>query len=252
MLRARFSVDDAGVIVSQRYLSAADGGPSWGYYDWRFVAKAAPSCCVNGNRGLIRRQGRYAASFTSLTAAPRLRADVLRVSSSDRRCGFWRVIVSDLQRLHQGNRCRQRHQLPPMGRTVKAIRGNPARPMRLLAGDDRRAARLRHAQRRDAGPEFCRFECDVALTALLMDGCHRAYNTSVREVLLAARRRCCRHGTAVRTVTSRWNTMAAISMTIRSGEGTVGWFTALMPLRITAHECQNHAARHQGQAEKDA
>lgn len=33
MLRARFSVDDAGVIVSQRYLSAADGGPSWGYYD---------------------------------------------------------------------------------------------------------------------------------------------------------------------------------------------------------------------------
>ena len=50
----------------------------------------------------------------------------------------WRVIVSDLQRLHQGNRCRQRHQLPPMGRTVKAIRGNPARPMRLLAGDDRR------------------------------------------------------------------------------------------------------------------
>ena len=152
MLRARFSVDDAGVIVSQRYLSAADGGPSWGYYDWRFVAKAAPSCCVNGNRGLIRRQGRYAASFTSLTAAPRLRADVLRVSSSDRRCGFWRVIVSDLQRLHQGNRCRQRHQLPPMGRTVKAIRGNPARPMRLLAGDDRRAARLRHAQRRDAGP----------------------------------------------------------------------------------------------------
>lgn len=66
-------------------------------------------------------------------------------------------------------------------------------------------------------PEFCRFECDVALTALLMDGCHRAYNTSVREVLLAAPRRCCRHGTAVRTVTSRWNTMAAISMTIRSG-----------------------------------
>lgn len=70
MLRARFSVDDAGVIVSQRYLSAADGGLHGATMTWRFVAKAAPSCCVNGNRGLIRRQGRYAALFTSLTAAP--------------------------------------------------------------------------------------------------------------------------------------------------------------------------------------
>ena len=88
MLRARLAsmtpASSCRSATCQRPTAALHGATM----TWRFVAKAAPSCCVNGNRGLIRRQGRYAASFTSLTAAPRLRADVLRVSSSDRRCGF--------------------------------------------------------------------------------------------------------------------------------------------------------------------
>ena len=165
----------------------------------------------------------------------------------------WRVIVSDLQRLHQGNRCRQRHQLPPMGRMVKAIRGNPARPMRLLAGDDRRQPDYATLSGVTQAPEFCRFECDVALTALLMDGCHQAYNTSVREVLLAALAPVLQawHGSADSYLTLEHHGRDINDDKIRL-EGTVGWFTALMPLRITAHECQNHAARHQGQAEKDA
>ena len=102
-------------------------------------------------------------------------------------------------------------------------------------------------------PEFCRFECDVALTALLMDGCHRAYNTSVREVLLAAPAPVLQawHGSADSYLTLEHHGRDINDDKIRL-EGTVGWFTALMPLRITAHECQNHAARHQGQAEKDA
>ena len=89
--------------------------------------------------------------------------------------------------------------------------------MRLLAGDDRRQPDYATLSGVTQAPEFCRFECDVALTALLMDGCHRAYNTSVREVLLAAPAPVLQawHGSA--DSYSRWNTMAAISMTIRSG-----------------------------------
>lgn len=93
-------------------------------------------------------------------------------------------------------------------------------------------------------PEFCRFECDVALTALLMDGCHQAYNTSVREVLLAALAPALQawHGSADSYLTLEHHGRDINDDKIRL-EGTVGWFTALMPLRITAHECQKTTLR---------
>ncbi|MBX9336213.1 non-ribosomal peptide synthetase, partial [Serratia marcescens] len=103
MLRARFSVDDAGVIVSQRYLSAADGGPSWGYYDLALCRQSRAELLRQWQSGLDPTTGpicRFVYIFDSrapgyalmFCAFHHLIVDVVS----------WRVIVSDLQRLHQG------------------------------------------------------------------------------------------------------------------------------------------------------
>ncbi|MGP2835812.1 amino acid adenylation domain-containing protein [Serratia nevei] len=246
MLRARFSVDDAGVIVSQRYLSAADGGPSWGYYDLALCRQSRAELLRQWQSGFDPAAGpicRFVYIFDSrapgyalmFCAFHHLIVDVVS----------WRVIVSDLQRLHQGE------SLPEKGtsyrqwgerlRQYAATRQDQcAYWLAMIAGQPDYATLSCVAQ----APEFCRFECDVALTALLMDGCHQAYNTSVREVLLAALAPVLQawHGSADSYLTLEHHGRDINDDKIRL-EGTVGWFTALMPLRITAHECQKTTLR---------
>lgn len=109
MLRARFSVDDAGVIVSQRYLSAADGGPSWGYYDLALCRQSRAELLRQWQSGLDPTTGpicRFVYIFDSrapgyalmFCAFHHLIVDVVSGASSSAICSG----------CIRGNRCRQK------------------------------------------------------------------------------------------------------------------------------------------------
>lgn len=109
MLRARFSADDAGALVAQRYLSVADGGPSWGYYDLALCRQSRAELLHQWQSGFDPVEGplcRFVYIFDSSAPGYALMFCAFHHLIID--VVSWRIIVRDMRRLHQGNRCRRK------------------------------------------------------------------------------------------------------------------------------------------------
>ncbi|MEX5716183.1 condensation domain-containing protein [Serratia ureilytica] len=103
MLRARFSADDAGALVAQRYLSVADGGPSWGYYDLALCRQSRAELLHQWQSGFDPVEGplcRFVYIFDSSAPGYALMFCAFHHLIID--VVSWRIIVRDMRRLHQG------------------------------------------------------------------------------------------------------------------------------------------------------
>ncbi|MBH2663716.1 amino acid adenylation domain-containing protein [Serratia ureilytica] len=246
MLRARFSADDAGALVAQRYLSVADGGPSWGYYDLALCRQSRAELLHQWQSGFDPVEGplcRFVYIFDSSAPGYALMFCAFHHLIID--VVSWRIIVRDMRRLHQGESLSAKGtSYRQWGETLRHYAASRhdqcAYWLAMIAGQPDYATLSEGAQ----SPAFCRLECDAALTTLLMDTCHQAYRTSTREVLLAA----------LAPVLQAWHGRADSYLTLEHHgrdinddkiqlDDTVGWFTALLPLRITAHQSPKHTLR---------